>query len=332
MRAALHARAQTPPQTPQGRLPDFFVIGHPKCGTTALYEMLRAHPQIFLPAEKEPNFFADDLFDGARGDRPPGGPRTIEEYLALFAGAAPGQLAGDASTRHIWSPTAAERIAAAQPQARIIALLREPAGYLRSLHLWVLQNRAEDEPSLRRALELEAERREGRSLTRRGQAQPRLLLYRERARYLEQLRRYHAVFPRENVLVLIYEEFRADNEATLRQVQRFLGVDDTVPFQPVEANETVRRRVALDDSMFAVAHGRGGLAKAANRAIKLVTPRALRREAFRRVRRGVVMVEPEPADEQLMAELRRGFAPQVEALSEYLGRDLASLWGYREQA
>ncbi len=327
---AIDRRAQRDPESRQGRVPDFFVIGHPKCGTTALYEMLRAHPEVFLPAEKEPQFFARDLWDPAQTDLVRSGPQTMEEYLALFAPAAPGQLIGDASTRHIWSPTAAERIAAVRPDARIIALLREPAGFIRSLHLQLLQNRAEDEPVLRRALELEAERREGRSLTRRGAAQPMLLLYRERARYLEQLQRYHAVFPRENVLVLIYEEFRADNEGTLRQVQRFLGVDDTRPFEAAEVNPTVQRRVGLDESMFALAHGRGGLTGAANRAVKLVTPRKLRRGAFRALRRGVVMAAPAPPDEELMAELRRGFEPQVRSLSEYLGRDLAAVWGYGE--
>jgi hypothetical protein len=318
--------------TPPGRLPDFFVIGHPKCGTTALYEMLKGHPQIFLPAQKEPQFFAADLWDASRTDLVRAGPHTIDEYLALFAAAAPGQLAGDASTRHIWSPTAAQRIAAVRPDARIIALLREPASFLRSLHLQLLQNRAEDEPSLRRALELEAERREGCSLTARGAAQPMLLLYRERARYLEQLQRYHAVFPRENVLVLIYEEFRADNEGTLRQVQRFLGVDDTLPFEPAEVNATVRRLVGLDESMFALAQGSGGLAGAARGAVKLVTPRRLRRTAFRRLRRDLVMAAPEPTDERLMAELRDSFAPDVAALSQYLGRDLGALWGYGESS
>jgi hypothetical protein len=309
-----------------GRVPDFFVIGHPKCGTTALYEMLKRHPQIYMPEVKEPQFFASDLW--LQRPRSSTTPETYEDYLALFDGARPEQLVGDASTRHIWSPTAAARIAEVQPAARIIALLREPTSFLRSLHLQLLQNRAEEESSLRKAIALEEDRREGRALTRRAAPQPKLLMYTERARYLDQLRRYHAVFPRDQVLVLIYEEFRSHNEATLRQVQRFLGVDDTVPVEVVEANPTVRRRVGLDETVFAVTYGRGSLAQTMKKTVKLVTPRRLRREAFRAVQRRMVFGSPRPPDEDLMLELRRRFKPEVEALSEYLDRDLVALWGY----
>jgi len=290
--------------------------------------MLKAHPQIYMPDVKEPQFFASDLRVPIPGSSPRAAPMTHEQYLALYAPARPEQLVGDASTRYIWSATAARRIAEAQPAARIIALLREPASFLRSLHLQLLQNRSEREPSLRRAIALEADRREGRELTKLAASQPQLLMYCERARYVDQLRRYHAVFPREQVLVLVYEDFRAANEQTVRGVQRFLGVDDSAPLQVVEANETVRRRVGIDEAMFAVTYGRGSLASV-KQAIKLLTPRAVRRGAFKALQQGVVFGEPEPPDEEFMRELRRRFKPEVEALSEYLGRDLFALWGYQ---
>jgi hypothetical protein len=311
-----------------GRLPDFFVIGHPKCGTTALYAMLKRHPQIYMSDVKEPQFFASDLRNAGADQRAHAGTRTLSEYMALFQVARPDQLVGDASTRHIWSPGAAARIAAAQPEARIIAVLREPASFVRSLHLQLLQNRAEDEPDLGRALELEPERRAGRALTALAVSQPKLLLYGERAGYLEQLRRYHAVFPRERVLVLIYEDFRADNVRTLRQVQRFLGVDDTVPVEVVEANPSVRRRVGLDETVSAVTYGRNRGARMVKKTLMRVTPRGLRHEAYRTLQRSVVFGSPRPADERLMLELRRRFKPEVQALSEYLDRDLVGLWGY----
>src|SRR5437588_778856 len=80
---------------------------------------------------------------------------------------------------------------------------------------------------------LEPDRREGRRIPRRCH-QPQDLLYSEHVRYVEQLRRYHDVFAREQVLVLIYEDFRRDNEATVRTVLRFLGLDDTLPVELVE--------------------------------------------------------------------------------------------------
>src|SRR5947209_2405431 len=128
-------------RAPRGRVPDFFIVGHAKSGTTALYEMLRSHPQIFMPDFKEPMFFArnPDLAPAAAGAPTPfaqTGRRaeTLEQYMQLFAPAASGQLVGEASTFHLFSPEAPARIAAAQPDARIIAILREPAAFLHSLH------------------------------------------------------------------------------------------------------------------------------------------------------------------------------------------------------
>src|SRR6185437_10981883 len=99
------------------RLPDFFIIGQPKSGTTALYEMLSAHPQIFMPASKEPWFFASELHVRTP-PRPEGTPRTLQEYASLFAAAAPDQRVGEASPQYLWSRTAAAAIAAVQPRAQ----------------------------------------------------------------------------------------------------------------------------------------------------------------------------------------------------------------------
>jgi hypothetical protein len=310
------------------RLPDFFIVGHAKSGTTALYEMLRRHPQIFMPEEKEPWFFADDM--RARFTPPMAGPplETLAQYLALFAEATPQQSAGEASSSYLWSRTAAANIAAVQPQARIIAILREPSSFLRSLHLQLLQTHVEVERDLGKALALERERRQGRKIPRRSH-RPQLLLYSDHVRYVEQLRRYHELFGRERVLVLIYEEFRRENEATVRSVLRFLGVDDRAPVEVTKANPTVRMRSQqLDDLVHAVSVGRGPLSKAAKATVKSLTPERVRRRALRLTQRRVVHGAPPADDEQLMIELRRRFRPEVAALSDYLGRDLLALWGY----
>src|SRR5579864_7934349 len=103
------------------RLPDFFIVGHAKSGTTALYEMLRDHPQIFMPDMKEPWFFSTDMRPRFPPPRSGPAPETLEEYLALFRDAGPHQRAGEASSSYLWSRTAAQGIAGVAPQARIIA-------------------------------------------------------------------------------------------------------------------------------------------------------------------------------------------------------------------
>src|SRR5436853_7539002 len=103
------AYVAAPDQNPQrqgerrARVPDFFIVGHAKSGTTAMYEMLRSHPQIFLPEEKEPWFFATDMrprFQPVRAGRRP---QTLDEYLVLFEDARPEQCVGEASSSYLWS-------------------------------------------------------------------------------------------------------------------------------------------------------------------------------------------------------------------------------------
>ncbi len=311
----------------QGRLPDFFIVGHAKSGTTALYEMLRGHREIFMPAGKEPWFFADELHVRAP-PRPEGTPRTLEEYLALFADAAPEQCVGEATALYLWSHTAAARIAEVCPDARIIAILREPASFLHSLHLQFVQTYIEVESDLRKALSLEQDRREGRHVPRYSYW-PDALLYSEHVRYVEQLRRYEAAFGSERMLVLIYDDFRRENDATARQVLRFLGVDDTQTMRAVEANPTVRpRSQRLNELVHAVSVGRGPVSLAVKASLKALTPQGLRGKALLATQRRVLFTEPGPPDERLMTELRRRFKPEVVALSEHLNRDLVALWGY----
>jgi Sulfotransferase family len=290
--------------------------------------MLRRHPQIYLPERKEPRFFASDLPSPFQ-PRASGDPaETYEDYLALFAAAEPDQLVGEGSTAYIWSHTAAGLIAEAQPAARIIVILREPASFLHSLHLQLLQHRSEEEPSLRRAIALEEARRQGRSLTKVNERWPQVLMYTDRVRYVEQLRRYHAVFPREQVFVAIYDDFRADNEGTVHAVQRFLGVKETDAVEVTQANPTVRRRVRLDALVRDLTTGRGAMARTVRSAVKLATPRRARSEALSLFQRRLLFGAPRPPDQDLMLELRARFKPEVQALSEYLERDLVSLWGY----
>lgn len=320
------------------RVPDFFIVGHAKCGTTALYQMLRQHPEIYMPAVKEPYFFAVDnpLPRKASGrrwtalDQTGTRSETFEEYLSLFAAAEPGQRVGEASTHYLWSLTAPGRIAEAQPDARIVAILREPASFLRSLHMQLAQNGHETQTSFRKAMALEPARREGRRIPRRS-VWPRCLLYSERVRYVEQLRRYREAFGAERVLVLIYDDFKRDNEATVRAVLRFLEVNDTVSLQLTEANPTVAvRSVQMQRLVGKVRRGEGAVPRAIKNAVLALTSQQLRNEVLHPLRRRAVYGPPQAPDERFMLELRRRFKPEVVALSEYLGRDLVTLWGYGE--
>jgi hypothetical protein len=310
------------------RVPDFFMVGHSKCGTSALYEMLRSHPQIFMPDLKEPAFFATDVATRLpqRGAGPL--PQTLDEYLALFLDAAPEQMIGEATSLYLWSHDAAAHIAGVAPAARIIAVVREPASFLHSLHMQLLQNHVETETDLWKTIEMEQQRREGRNLPRYS-PRPEALIYSERVKYVEQLKRYRALFPPERMLTLIYDEFRDDNEATVRKVLRFLGVDDTLELPVLEVNRSVRvRSQRLHRLVHTFAMSQTPLVRASRSAVKALTPKRIDGDAARALRRRVVYGGPRPPGEQLMLKLRRRYRPEVQALSEYMGRDLIALWGY----
>jgi Sulfotransferase family len=319
-------RAASPPRTAvPGHVPDFFIVGHEKCGTTALYKMLRQHPQVFMPDYKEPRFFSSDLRT-VEPKRPGNRPRTLEQYLALFAPAAPGQLVGEASPQYIRSPGAAKRIAELQPQARIIAILREPAGFLCTFHSQAVHSGLETERDLRRAMALEQDRREGRCVP--ENVSPSWLMYSEHVRYVEQLRRFHAQFPAEQVLVLIYDEYLRENEQTVRAVMRFLGVDAGAPLEPVVTRGGERKAVrfmplhAISRKLKLAREKPENHGPLARTVARLAPPQA------QVLWKHLVYAHPSGPDERLMAELRVRCKPEVQALSDYLGRDLVSLWGY----
>jgi Sulfotransferase family len=327
MTASVEAAATA--SVPLQRVPDFFIVGQPKSGTTALYEMLRHHPQIYMPELKEPWYFASDMLPRFQPPRSAPPLETLEEYRALFADAGPQQRIGEASSSYLLSRTAAARIAEVRPDARLIAILREPASFLRSLHLQLLRTHVESQKTLRKAIGLEPARREGKRVPRRSH-RPQLLLYSDHVRYVEQLRRYEEVFPSEQLLVLIYDDFRSDNEGTVRTVRRFLGVDADAPLDVLDANPTTARMRSqqMDELLNVVSVGRGPVSRALKAGLKAVMPSELRSRAMDATQRHLVMGTPDPPDEELMLQLRRRFKGEVEALSEHLDRDLVALWGY----
>jgi hypothetical protein len=283
-----------------------------------MWEMLRKHPGIFMPSTKEPSFFTPETRKR---------PDTLETYTSLFSQAREDQRTGEASPSYLWSQTAAARIAELRPDARIIAILREPASVLRSLHLEFLNIHAESEKSFAKAMALESRRAEGKSIPR-NSTRPMFLPYAQHVRYVEQLQRFHAVFAPEQVLVLIYEEYRADNAATIAQVLRFLDVDASLELAPVQSNPSHGIRSPRVDALVRSLYlGRGGVSRRGKQAIKALTTPAMRKRALA-AQRSARVAQASAVDQELMLELRRRFRDEVIALGDYLQRDLLTLWGY----
>ncbi|MDL2335466.1 MAG: sulfotransferase domain-containing protein, partial [Chloroflexota bacterium] len=217
--------------------PDFFVVGAFKSGSTALYEGLRRHPQIFMPFHKEPLFFGDDLTRRY-------GRYTEAEYLHLFEPAKPGQISGEASTWYLYSVSAAREIHHFNPAARIMVVLRNPVDVMYAQHAQLIYNVIEDIPDFAQALAAEPDRRAGRRMPP-GPINIENLFYRHSVRFAEQLERYFDVFGREQVHVMLYDDLRRDGATVVRGALEFLGVDPGLAAVPPRANENKRVRSPL---------------------------------------------------------------------------------------
>ena len=116
------------------RQPDFFLVGAPKCGTTAMHVSLREHPDVFMPAEKEHNHFATDLVPATDPYA------SREHYLALFRDASFEKRVGETSVFHLYSKSAAENIRAFHADAKILVMLRDPLEFVASYHSQMVWN------------------------------------------------------------------------------------------------------------------------------------------------------------------------------------------------
>lgn len=276
-----------------------------------------------MSVPKEPTFFASDILkesDAFYGSRKYFEFRTEEEYATAFAHCRSGQLRGDASTLYLHSKVAASNLRAANPDLKVIIMLREPVSFMHSLHMQYVNETIEDEIDFAQALEKEARRKSGECIPVRVRC-PSHLFYRERARYSSQLERYYALFPRENILALTMEEFREDNERHYRLVLDLLGVDPQhVPsFAVVHPSRAPRSRW-LNEVLNTPAPKRA--------LFKALGPR--RYTMLSKSVAGLVLKEqPRPEIPPVLArELRGEFTPEVERVSQLLGRDLRPIWGY----
>lgn len=220
-------------------LPNFFIVGSPKCGTTSLYEYLRHHPEIYLPHDgknywlaKEPYYFCQELIK-----RPGMAIANETEYRKLFEKATQSSI-GDATSLNLFSQFAPQRIYDFCPQARIIIILREPVSLMRSWHGDCLRHGHEDVADFQKAVELSCSRQLGQQLPR-GSGYPDCLQYRDMATFSYQIERYQAVFPSSQIKILLLDDFSQQPEATFRDVLEFLKVDPTFKTQLVKHNEQI---------------------------------------------------------------------------------------------
>ena len=302
-------------------LPDFFIVGAPKCGTTALYQYLSRHPQIFMPVKKEPHYFAQDF-------QTSGLTAYVQDwkaYLALFDEAQDAACIGEASVFYLYSEDAADKIRQRIPDAKIIAMLRNPVEMIYSLYHQELFAGNEVLSTFEEALAAEAQRKQGIGIPVRSTAKK--LFYREIGRYSVQLERYISCFGRENVHVIIYDDFKHDTATAVRDTLHFLEVDTHFDTEYIVYNANKEARItALNRFFFRPPAWYDVMRSAARRII----PQATRNTVNQFIKRLNTSIKSRPAlrvatRQQLTLE----FQPEVERLSKLLNRDLTH-WSHIE--
>ncbi len=307
-------------------MPNTFLVGAVRAGTTSLYEYLAQHPQVFVPAVKEPHHFANLprsglLVTAARRltRRHPTGSRAMPAYKvrgrayerlyqAPEAAAAPIRL--DASTSYLMDPEAPRLIQAAAPDARILVVLRDPVERAYSHYLL---DRRRGRQNLDFAAALEADRA---FPDRRWGRAP---LYWEQGEYVRGLRRYLDLFG-DRVLVMTFNELVGDTDATLRRVCAFLGIDEA----PVAAVDSGQAHNAYAEPRGLV--GRLVAGSAVVKSVGRLLPTSLRNRVLRQVTRPGA--GKPPVDPAARAMLEAHYGPLMAELEQRIG-PRPELWPWR---
>lgn len=283
--------------------PNFFIVGAAKAGTSTLHDCFGRHPQIFMSALKEPNYFAEDLDLPYRVS-------DADEYCAMFEAGRDRPVRGESSASYLLSERAAENIRRFAPEGRVLISLRNPVDSFISHHVearrWGTEPRRDVNQALREFLEAPAG-----STRRQGPPYDRIL------RYAEQVERYLEVFPPDSLRVVLFEEWTSDPDLVLGSILAFLHVEpiDVPPVRQIRPAQQFR--------------------STALQRLIMTGPGWLRPTPERRVRRRTLELlyranrDPRPTppvDLELRRQLTEYVAPEVDRLRSLLGRDLPS-WG-----
>lgn len=298
-------------------MPTFVVVGAAKAGTTALYNYLGQHPEVYLPRHEEPSYFAfagaAPRFRGPRGSEAAINQIAVTErrdYERLFDPADAAQARGDVSPAYLYWPGTAERIKRDVPDAAVCMVLRHPVDRAYSAYMHA-RREGKESLTFRDALDAEP----GRIRDNWGF----LWRYRALGEYAPQLRRYLSVFSRDRILVLLYDDLSADAVGVCRRIQGFIGVDPAfVPDVRVRHNASGIPRSA---SLYRLLSGPAPV-RAAARAVAPLVGDARLRATQARLRNS--LLRQKPLDAGLRAALVAEFQQGIEVLQEVLDRDLSA--------
>lgn len=224
---------------PKKIVPNFLIVGGPKCGTTSLSEYLKQHPNIFFSHPKEPHFWASDLPRTKRI-------REFSDYEQLFSDVGPEDIAaGEGSVWSLYSKVALPKIREFNPDAKLIVMVRNPVEVVQSLHSFWYSISMEDQSDFKKAWELQERRDKGEALPKMSKVRA-LYQYSEIAKFGKQLERALKVFPENQIKIVFFEDLTSDTERVYNEVLDFLQVpraSSPIDFGVHNENQVYRSRI-----------------------------------------------------------------------------------------
>jgi len=298
------------------RIPTFFLLGAPKCGTTSLAYYLGQHPAVCFSEPKEPTYFEAEYEKG------------LDHYRARYFASWRGEpAAGEGRVWHLYLPFVAPRIRESFPDARLLAILRDPVERAHS-HWWHRFSRGQESLPFEEAVAWDRERiargetfaeAEGERRWRAGlypdSFTTRLRVLLDVGFYAEQIERYLRLFPAEQLKVMLYEDLVSDPAGLMRDLYAFVGVDPDHAAVEVSERNVGRDRI------------RSPLARRLSFAARALGLRHLVPQGLRSTVRERLLPEREARRPLLRDETRRElvafYEPHTARLEALIGRDLS---------
>lgn len=298
-------------------MPNFLIVGAAKSGTSSLHFYLAQHPEIYMTPEKQTYFFAHEgeepKFRGPGDEEEMRGHliTRLEDYQAKFAEVTTEKAIGEACAVYLYDRKAPAAIKRHVPDAKLIIILRDPAERAYSSFMQLMRDGCEPVPDFKEALKLEEERIR--------QNWRHLWHYRSRGFYCDQIQRYLNLFDRSQVRIYLFEDLKRDPRALLKDMFRFLGVDEN--FVPdtsgrynasgIPRSRTLLRLIMRPNKIKTV--------------MKPLLPKWVRQSVKGFVTTSRLSLRKPPMSAEVRRDLVDSYRDDILKLQELLGRDL-SVW------
>tara|TARA_A100001011_G_scaffold400886_1_gene520648 strand:- start:22624 stop:23502 length:879 start_codon:yes stop_codon:yes gene_type:complete len=224
------------------KVPNLFIVGAPKCGTTFLYTYLKKHPDIYFPNFKEPHFFGSDLIrkNGAYN-------LSQKDYNDLFS--TDKKIIGEASTFYIFSKKSAQEIYNHNPKAKIIIMIRNLVDLVHSLHAQFIFSGDEIVEDFSKALDLEKSRLNGKNIPKQTTIVNKLYYTTNILSIPNNIKSYINLFGIKNIRFIHLDEIKNNPKKVYKDTLDFLNIDSAFEidtFKVVNKNKVYKYRIIRD--------------------------------------------------------------------------------------